>query len=192
MVRIITENQQEFEKERVTPSLFLSSLKSWYTETGVKCGVEKVSKIFKKQGEKPQVAVHLTILDEMAKCRARIINDDGFVEMEEDERTGKEVPKIEIIKNPEEVTFFFKLNEIEEMQDETEEKEYMIHNMASGFPLLNAGFISNGLIPENNQQSFAFTHTELVESLMGLEFTGFVEEREYQGKYNVLIPHVQD
>lgn len=195
MARIVEEKKKEHKKDPVTHTLFLSSIKSWYNKEGIKCGVEKVSKIFQKKGEKPQVAINLSILDDMPKCRARVIKEDGTVEMEEDERTGKEVAKIELIDDAQEVTFFLKLSEVEEVKEEgiipeMEEPEYMIHHMASGFPLINAGFIASGELPKGNEKSFAFTHEELVNCLKGLEFTAFVEEREFQGKYNVLIPVV--
>lgn len=186
--------KKEFKKDAVNHTLFLSSIKSWYSKKGVHCGVEKVGNFFKDDRGRPSVSVHLSILDDMPKCRARVLDEKGQLVKEEDERTGEEVTKIEIIKDPQEVTFFFKVSENNEVKaegtiPEMEDEEYIVFNKASAFPLFNLAFINFGEIPEGNKESFSFTHEELKEALEGLEFHVFTEAREFKGKkYNVLIP----
>lgn len=196
MVRTI---KNEKRKDPVTGTLFLSSINSWYNTNGIECGVERVGNIFqsKNNDKVNQIPVTLSIIDNMPKCRARLINDDGEVVMKEDEVTGKEIPEIEIINDPDEVTFFFKLKNYYKKNDkgkltpkDDEEQEYLIHNMSNAFPLFNHAFIASGEIEPGNKDSIITTHEEIVDCLDGYEFVAKCEKRSFEQnktKYNVLI-----
>jgi hypothetical protein len=186
MVRTIEENKREMDP--VNSTLFLSSLNTWHNNNGLHCGVEKVGKIFKNKnnGDNPQVAVKISILSDMPKCRARIIDENGKIVTEYDEVTDKQMPKIEIIDDAQEVTFFMKLKELKE--SDSEEQEYLIHKLSSAYPLFSCAFKGAGEVDDNDYNSIIATHTEIVESLEGFEFTAKTERREFQGNnYGVLL-----
>ena len=180
MVRISEPTQ---EADPVTSKLFLTSINSWYKKEGIKVGVEKVSNLYpKKRG----IAVTLSVLGDMEKCRARVI-EDGKVVMVEDEETGEEKPKIEIIEDPQEVTFFFNVR----IEDE-EKNEFSVNPKASCFPLFNFAFQATGDLPEDNTKGFICDIDELKNSLKGIEFTAKAKKESFSGgnPYWVLIPSV--
>lgn len=183
MVRVI-----ESEADRVTSKLFLLSIKKWYNEEGIKMGVEKVSNLFpnKRNKNKKGIAVTCSILDDMDKCRVRVIGDNGKPVMIEDEDTGEEKEKIDIVDDVEEVTFFFNVTSI----GKEENNEFKVNNKASCFPLFNYAFINGGDLPEGNTKGFICDIDELKDSLVGLEFMGFEKDESFDGgkPYQVLIP----
>ena len=130
MVRVKKESK---EADAVTSKLFLTSINSWYKKKGIKVGVEKVSNLYPNKNDKKKrgIAVTLSVLDEMPKCRAREI-EEGKVVMVEDDETGEEKPKIIQIEDPDEVTFFFNVR----IEDE-EKNEFSVNPKASCFPLFN-------------------------------------------------------
>ena len=186
MVRI---HEQTKEADPVTSRTFLTSINSWYKEKGIKVGVEKVSKLYpnKQDKKKRGIAVTLSVLGEMEKCRARVIDDDGKVVKIEDESTGEEKDKMEIISDPDEVTFFFNVR----IEDE-EKNEFSVNPKASCFPLFNFAFIATGDLPEDNDKGFIASIDELKASLKGVEFMAKAKKESFSGgkPYWVLVPSV--
>ena len=182
MVRVI-----ENEADRVTSKLFLLSVKKWYNEKGLKMGIEKVSNLFanKNDAKKRGIAVTSSILDDMDKCRVRVIGNDGKPVMVEDEETGETRQKVEVVDDVEEVTFFFNVRIIDE-----EKNEFAVNPQSSCFPLFNYAFMEAGDLPEGNTKGFICDIDELKDVLEGLEFQGFEEDWSFTGgkPYQVLIP----
>ena len=184
MVRI---NEEKKEADAVTSKLFLTSINSWYKDNGIKVGVEKVSNLYPNKQDKTKrgIAVTLSVLGDMPKCRARSIDDNGKVIMVEDDNTGEEVPKIVTIEDPGEVTFFYNVR----LEDE-EKNEFSVNPKASCFPLFNYAFQESGDLPEGNTKGFICDIDELKEVLEGLEFMAKAKKESFQGgnPYWVLIP----
>lgn len=186
MVRI---NEEKREADAVTSKLFLTSINSWYKKRGIKVGVEKVSNLYpnKQDKNKRGVAVTLSILDEMDKCRARAIDDNGQVIMVEDEETGEEKPKMTTIQDPQEVTFFYNVR----IEDE-EKNEFSVNPKASCFPLFNFAFQATGDLPQDNTKGFICDIDELKASLKGIEFMAKAKKESFSGgnSYWVLVPSI--
>lgn len=184
MVRI---NEPKTESDAVTSRYFMSSIKSWYNTNGIKVGVEKVSNLYpnKQDKNKRGVAVTLSILDDMPKCRSRVIGEDGKPVRVEDDVTGEERDEIAIISDPDSVTFFFNVR----IEDE-ELNEFSVNPKASCYPLFNFAFIATGDLPEDNTKGFICNIDELQAALQGIEFNARVKEEKFQGgtPYMVLIP----
>ena len=181
MVKIDSEKK---EQSPMTARLFLNSVKSWYPE-GIHVAIESISKPQETEREdRVALAFNLGICEDMPKCRARVIGDDGQVVKIEDEM-GEEKDKIEIIENPEDVTIWLNIN-----IENPENDEYKVYNMGSAFPLINYAFAKTGDVPENNKKNLIFTYEELLDALEGLEFKAFTETRKFKGgkPYQVLIP----
>ena len=187
MVRIDNGNKKERKADAVTGRTFLSSIISWYNEDGIKCGIERVSDPFenKDNNAKAGIAVTLSILDNMPKCRARVIDDDGKVVTYMDDFTGEQVVKMTQIEDPQEVTLFFNIN-----VEDAEEEEFKVYGLSSAYPLINHCFIEDGLLPKGNDKNIIFTLEELKDSLLGKEFYAFAENRQFKGgkPYPVLLP----
>lgn len=164
MVELIKE-ELSFEDDKVTQDTFLSSIKSWYNDTGIHCGIEKVY-VSEKEGQFGKYTLFTlkcSILDDMEKCRARVLDDNGKVVMEED-NMGNEVEKIEIISDPQEVTFFLFVNH------DKEEDNILVCGRNSGLgEFIRPCFVSSGLIPSDHQGGVRFTEEELIEALDGYE-----------------------
>ena len=164
MVELIEESSN-FEDDKVTQDTFLSSVKSWYNDKGIHCGVEKVY-VTQKDGNFGKYSLFTlkcSILDDMEKCRARVIGEDGKVVMTED-NMGNEIEEIEIIKDPQEVTFFLFVNH------DKENENVLICGKNSGLAdFVRPVFISSGEIPSDYQGGLKFTEEELVEALDGYE-----------------------
>ena len=182
----------EKEADRVTSKLFLLSVKKWHNDDGLMMGIEKVSNLFanKNSKDKRGIAVTSSILGDMPKCRVRVIGDDGKPVMVEDEDTGEEKPKIEIVDDVQEVTFFFNVSIKGLSDEEIENGEFKVNNKASCFPLFNYAFINSGDLPKGNNTGFICTIDELKDALVGLEFLGFEKDESFDGgkPYQVLIP----
>ena len=182
----------EKEADRVTSKLFLLSVKKWHNDEGLLMGIEKVSNLFanKNSKDKRGIAVTSSILGDMPKCRVRVIGDDGKPVMVEDEDTGEEKPKIEIVDDVQEVTFFFNVSIKGLSDEEIENGEFKVNNKASCFPLFNYAFINSGDLPKGNNTGFICTIDELKDALVGLEFLGFEKDESFDGgkPYQVLIP----
>lgn len=177
-------------KDAVTSSLFLSSINSWHKDEGVEMTVDRVGKYFPNPNNATQTsfAVTFAILSEMPKCRARVIDPKtGDYVMVEDEITGRETPKIELIENPKEVTIFYKGKQSEDSD------EIQCASLSNLFPLLKYAFEKGGLDMSDYKAGFWFTREELEEYLYGLHFKGTVEKRSMSGNsYFVLIPQDLD
>ena len=187
MVKLI-----ESEADRVTSKLFLLSVKKWHNDEGLLMGIEKVSNLFanKNSKDKRGIAVKSSILGDMPKCRVRVIGDDGKPVMIEDEDTGEEKQKVEVVDDVEEVTFFFNVSVKGLTKEEIENGEFKVNNMASCFPLFNFAFINSGDLPAGNTTGFICNIEELKEALVGLEFLAYEEDKSFDGgkPYQVLIP----
>lgn len=183
MVRI---NEEKKEADAVTSKLFLTSINSWY-KNGIKVGIEKVSNLYpnKQDKNKRGIAVTLSILGDMPKCRARAIDEKGKVIMVEDDNTGEEVPKIVNIEDPGEVTFFYNVR----IEDE-EKNEFSVNPKASCFPLFNFVFMATGDLPQENTKGFIASIDELKASLKGIEFMAKAKKESFSGgnPYWVLVP----
>lgn len=191
MVRI---NEEKKEADAVTSKLFLTSINSWYKKDGIKVGVEKVSNLYpnKQDKNKRGIAVTLSVLDEMPKCRARVIDDDGQIVMKEDEETGEEVPKMTTIEDPDEVTFFFNVSIKGLEPEEVKKGEFAVNPKSSCFPLFNFAFQATGDLPQDNMKGFICTVDELKASLKGIEFMAKAKKESFSGgnPYWVLVPSV--
>ena len=186
MVRI---NEDKKEADAVTSKYFMSSVKSWHNEKGIKLGVERVSDLYANKNDKKKrgIAVTYSILDDMPKCRARVIDEKGNVVKEEDEVTGETRDKIQLIKDPDMVTFFYNVR----IEDE-ELNEFSVNPKASCFPLFNFAFQATGDLPEDNTKGFICSIDELKSSLQGIEFMAKAKKESFSGgnPYWVLIPSV--
>lgn len=169
----------------ITSSLFLTSIKSWYNDEGISVAVESIGGLNPNPNNDAKVSfpIELGLQEDMPKCRARVIGEDGKVVMTEDEM-GNEVAKIEIIKNPETITIWLSMN-----VEDPENDEYKIYSLGSAFPLVNYAFAKAGEISPNNKKNLIFSYDELIDVLEGLEFRVKTETRDFNGrKYQVLIP----
>jgi len=178
--------QEVLEKKQpaLTSRLFLNSIKTWHPE-GIHCCASNIGKPQETDREdRVAVPVNLEICEDMPKCRARVIGEDGKVVKIEDEM-GEEKDKIEIIENPEELTLWFNMN-----IENPENDEFKVYTMGSAFPLVNFAFINSGDVAEDNDKNLIFTYDELVDALEGLEFKAHTESRRFKGgkQYQVLIP----
>ena len=165
MVELIKE-EITFEDDRVTQDTFLSSIKSWYNDTGIHTGVEKVY-VKEKEGQFGKYTLFTlkcSILDDMEKCRARVLDDEtGKVVMEED-NLGNEVEKIEIISDPSEVTLFLNINH------DKDNDNILVCGRNSGLgEFIRPVFASSGIIPSDFEGGLKFTVEELEEALDGYE-----------------------
>jgi len=187
MVRIQESNNNK-QDDAVTSKYFLSSIMSWYNEQGIHCGIESVSNLFENKNDqnKRGVAVRLSVLGEMPKCRARVIGEDGKAIRYLDDVSGEERDEIAIISDPQEVTFFFNVR-----IEDVEKNEISINTMSSCFPLFNYAFQQTGELPEGNNRSFICDIDELKDALEGLEFNATAESKKFKGgnAYYVLIPN---
>lgn len=190
MVRI-NENKKNKSADPVTSKYFLNSILSWYKKQGVHVGVEKVSNLYENKNDKNKrgIAVTISILGDMPKCRARVIDEEGEVIRTYDEVSGETRDEIEIIDDADSVTFFYNVR----IEDE-EKGEISVNNMASCFPLFNYAFIESGDLPEDNDKGFICDIEELKEALEGLDFIAKAENRSFKGgnPYQVMIPEPLD
>lgn len=159
------EEKSSFDEDRVTMNTFLSSVKSWHKKDGVHCGVEKVY-ISEKEGQFGKYTLFtlkMSILDDMPKCRARKLDDEGQVVMTED-NLGNEVEEIEIIDDAQEVTFFLFCN-----HDKEEENVLVCGGKSALAEFVRPVFISSGELPSDFTGGIKFTVEELEEALDGYE-----------------------
>lgn len=171
-------------KPALTSRLFLNSVKKWHPD-GVHVVVDSISKPQETdRDDRRAFAFNLGICEDMPKCYARAIDEQGQVIKIEDEM-GEEKDKVEIIENPSEVTIWLNLN-----VEDAENDEYKAFSMGSAFPLINFGFINSGDVSEGNKKNLIFSYDEMVDVLEGLEFKAFTETRKFKGgkPYPVLIP----
>lgn len=164
MVEII-KSETNFEDDKVTQDTFLSSIKSWYNDKGIHCGVEKVYVTQKDGnfGKYTLFTLKCSILDDMEKCRARVLDDNGKVVMTED-NMGNDIEEIEIISDPQEVTLFLFCNH------DKENENVLVCGANSGLAdFVIPVFISVGELPSNFKDGIKFTEEELVEALEGYE-----------------------
>lgn len=159
------QDQSSFDEDRVTMNTFLASVKSWHKKTGVHCGVEKIytKEETGKYGKYTLFTLKMSILDDMPKCRARVLDDNGKVVIEED-NLGNEVEKIEIIDDAQEVTFFLFAN-----HDKEEDGILVCGGNSALAEFIRPVFVSSGELPSDFNGGIKFTEEELVEALDGYE-----------------------
>ena len=171
-------------KSPMTARLFLNSIKTWYPE-GIHVAVDSISKPQETDREdRVALAFNLSICEDMPKCRARVIDENGEVAKIIDEM-GDEKDKIEIIENPDEVTIWLNVN-----VENPENNEFKVFTLGSAFPLINYAFIKSGDVSAGNKKNLIFNYEEMVDVLEGLEFKAHTESRKFKGgkQYQVLIP----
>lgn len=179
------ENSSNGPADRITKNTFLSSLKTWYKKEGVECGVEHVSDIYANNYHETNIAVRISIIGDMPKYRARVLDDDGEIIKHEDIATGNMVETIEVIDTEadpdadeaDNVTIFYPLNYAKDSKE-----EFRIGNQSALFLLVNTAFIATGDAPEGNKKSIIATFDEIKEALDGLEFTAFCGQTDFNGK----------
>ena len=163
MVEMLEETS--FEEDRVTMNTFLSSVKSWHKKSGIHCGVEKVY-VSEKEGQFGKYTLFtlkMSILDDMPKCRARVLDDKGQVVVEED-NLGNEVEQIEIIDDADSVTFFLFVNHHKE-----KENVLVCGGNSALAEFILPVFKSCGEIPSDFKGGVNFVEEELTEALEGYE-----------------------
>ena len=184
MVRVGVEESKD---HKITEQNFLSSVDEWHKENGVKLAVQRVSGIYDLKEYDSQkiiedqkgISVTCAILDDMDKCWATAL-DENEKPLKVKEK-GKLVNKIETIENPKEVTFFLKVGVVEDNPD-----EYSANTLSKAYSLFNLAFIEAEEVEPTNKGPLFFTHDELKEVLMSMEFRAFAEERNYKTTFYVL------
>lgn len=159
MVELI-QTSSDFEDDAVTQETFLSSVKSWYPQ-GVHIGVERFYMNEKEGqwGKYLSIALKCSILEDMDKCRARVLDKQGKV-VKEENAMGETVDKIEIIDDAQEVTLFLSIK----FDQENEE----LLNVGGGqgvADFIRPCFVASGLIPSDWKGGLKFTQEELEEAL---------------------------
>lgn len=185
-------NNNEFPKETVVSSLFLTSLRDFEKE-GVELGVEKVSKLFRSKAEtnknSAKLAVQLSILGDFPKCRVWVVDEDTNEYVTEiNDKTGDEDRIIDFEDvSGETVTFYYRVRLLDKDADlEDGETEIRINQMSSAYPLFKAGFVENGLLPAEGKGDIDCTYDELKQVLEGMVFTGKYEHIKNKYAYDRL------
>lgn len=160
----LIKNESQFEDDPVSQETFLSSIKSWYPN-GIHIGVEKYFLKEKdgKWGKYLSVTLKCSILEDMEKCRARVIGEDGKVVMTED-AMGNEIAEIQIIKDPQEVTLFLSIK-----YDKDNQELLHIGGYQAVADFIRPCFQASGLVPLDHNDGFKCTVDELEECLDGYE-----------------------
>lgn len=156
--------EKNFTDERITQDTFLSSVKSWYPDDGVLLGVENVYPFETNYQNTPKkgFVVKCSILDDMEKCRARVIDQNGKAKKMEDQ-WGNLVDELETVDDADAVTLFIKgIN--------MDEGNLKIGNLASAWEFINPVFVASGVLSENNKDGIIFTEEEFLECIEGYEF----------------------
>lgn len=183
------EENKTFEPDRITSTLFLSSIKEWYNEDGVPAGVEKVGKPYKgKSLAKCGIVVKITVLD-MEKCLGRVI-EEGKVKKRYMREIDKDVPvTTEIDATNEIVTFFFNARNVKREKKLSEETLLGFGPLSSAYSLLKCGLEAHGVeVPPKKQINI--TASEMKYYLEGLEFTvkyGYSGEMDGIKPYSFMI-----
>lgn len=185
-------NNNEFPKETVVSSLFLTSLRDFEKE-GVELGVEKVSKLFRSKAEtnknSAKLAVQLSILGDFPKCRVWVVDEETNEYITEiNDKTGDEDRIIDFEDvSGETVTFYYRVRLLDKDADlEDGETEIRINQMSSAYPLFKAGFVENGLLPAEGKGDIDCTYDELKQVLEGMVFTGKYEHIKNKYAYDRL------
>ena len=187
MAGILKEDNNKFPNPRVTKSNFLSSIRDFEPD-GVKCGIERVSKLFASSVEegKAQMMIESAILQDMEKCRLLELDENGdYIEVV-DEITGKTEKKMSIgsIKESDIELFpmFMACGKPKEISNDAELKFYPT---SSAYPLFKFALINAGELPEDmGNKPFFTTQEELKDALEGLIFIAKCEE--IKGKFNYM------
>lgn len=179
------EGESKFPNSRLGKTEFLTSVRDFKPE-GVKCGIERMSKLFatKQDPSKAQVTLEITLMDDMDKCRLFDLDDDGEYITIKDELTGKENRKIvlEKVEASDLLSFpiFMPCGKPDEISNEA---TLTFYPTSSAYPLFKLALIEAGELPEDmGDKPFATTQEELKEALEGFTFIAKCEE--IKGKYH--------
>lgn len=177
--------ENKFPNSRLGKTEFLTSIRDFKPE-GVKCGVERLSKIYasNKDPSKAQSTLELVLMDAMPKCRLFELDDDGEYITIKDELTGKENRKIvlEEVKEDDLLTFplFMPCGKPKEISNDA---DLTFYPTSSAYPLFKLALVEKGELPEDmGDKPFVTTQEELKEALEGFTFIAKCEE--IKGKYH--------
>ena len=192
MAQILKDEEKKFPNSRLTKTNFLSSVRD-FKPSGVRCGIERVSKIFavKQEPTKAQIMVEMLIDDDMDKCRLLKLDDEGEYVTHIDEITGKEVKEVvlEEVKREDLLMFpiFLPCGKPSKMSNDAILNFYPT---SSAYPLFKFALINAGELPADmGDKAFSTTQEELKEALEGLIFTAKCEE--IKGKFNYMRLQVE-
>lgn len=165
--------ESNFGDDRITEQTFLSSVNSWHKEDGVELGVERCS-CFTHKGQwsdKIGFAINCSILDDMPKCRARVLDSNGKAQKKENEM-GELVDDIEIIDSADQVTLFLSFigNKLDENKEPVADW-YRVTDKAAPYKVLLPMFKASGLIPNDAYPNFInFTEEDVLNASEGWTF----------------------
>lgn len=165
------DENKSFTPDKITSKLFLSSIRNWYKEEGVRAGVEKVGKPYKGRSPgKLGIVVKITILD-MEKCLGRVIDEYDKVKTEYNASADAEIPVTEELDATNEcVTFFFNAKNVKKESKLGDETLLGFSPLSSAYPLLKCGLETHGVeVPD--KKWINLTASEMKYYLEGLEFT---------------------
>ena len=181
------DGESKFPNPIIGKTQFLTSIRDFKPE-GVRCGIERVSKLFpiKQEPSKAQLMNEIVIQEDVEKMRCWMLDEDGEYITEMDELTGKENRKLEIrkIEGSELVAFpmFFPCGKPKEISNES---LLTFYPTSSAYPLFKLALVESGDLPSDmGDKAFATTQEELKQALEGFEFIAKCEE--IKGKYNYM------
>lgn len=179
------DKNKTFEPDKITSTLFLSSIKEWYEKDGVPAGVEKVGKPYKgKSPNKCGIVVKVTILD-MEQCLGQVI-EGGEVKKRYVREIDKDIPVTEEVDATNEiVTFFYNAKNVKKESKLTEDTLLGFSPLSSAYSLLKCGLEAHGVdVPPKKQINL--TASEMKYYLEGLEFN---VKYGYSGEMNGIKPY---
>lgn len=196
MVEFIEDKKNEFPKDKLGSSIFLTSLRD-FQKDGVEMGVEKVGKLFPNSNDatRCKCAVQMSILGEMPKCRVFKIDEEANEYITEvDEMTGEEKRVLDFEDvSGEVVTFYLNLKKRNPKEDLGEETLVQAHMMSSAYPLIRAAFELNGDLKKGQKPSnIVCSWSELKEAMEGMIFIGKYKFVDGKFKYAMLDVEIEE
>jgi len=187
MASVVNEDKEKFPNSRIGKTPFLSSIRDFKPE-GVKCGIERVSKLFavKQEPSKAQMMVELCPLEDIEKIRLYDLDEDGqYIEVI-DELTGNKEKKIVLgsIK-ADDVELFPIFMPCGKPSEISNEAELTFYPTSSAYPLFKLALQNAGGLPNDmGNKPFKTTQEELKDALEGFIFLAKCEE--IKGKFNYM------
>lgn len=169
MVITLVEDKNNFVEERITAQTFLSSINTWYEEEGIELGVEQIitKEVTGQYGEQNMFVVKCSILSDMPKCRARVLDNNGKVKQKQDDM-GEMVDCIEVVDDADAVTFFIYLP--------FEKGLVRCSKFSASFQFIQPLFEMGG--ETIGDSSFTFDPDDFGETCEGLEFICKVDKNK--------------
>ena len=193
MASILKEDKDKFPNARILKNPFLSSIRDFKPE-GVKCGIERVSKIFavKQEPTKAQLMAEICVMEDIDKIRLAELDDEGDYVKIKDDITGKEEIKLVIgsVKADDVELFpmFFPCGKPKEISNDA---DLTFYPASSSYPLFKFALQNAGELPKDmGNKPFVTTQEELKDALEGLIFTAKCEE--IKGKFNYMRMQVEE